>query len=265
MSFVLRLRDGERLTDLCREFEISRKTAYKFLDRYKENGALGLVDQRRVPERIPHRTSEEVTSLIVDLRRTYRTWGPKKLQEILRTKHPDVRIPAVSTIGEILDRKGLIVHRRRRKHGPPSEYAALSSPTAPNELWCIDFKGQFRLGNGRYCYPLTVTDAVSRYILVCEAFEEIDGDQVRLVLESLFKKLGLPKAIRFDGGPPFASTGLMRLSKLSAWWVSLGIKLEQIEPGCPRAEWAARADASHAQSGSNASACNSPSCAAAAV
>jgi len=234
LEFLSRHRKGERVTDLCREFGISRKTAYKFVARYKEHGALGLLDQRRVPERIPHRTSAEVTKLIVTLRREHPTWGPKKLVEVLRKKHPDTRFPSRSTIGEILERNGLIVRKRRRKHHAPVEHSALSVPSKPNDLWCIDFKGQFRLGNGRYCYPLTVTNAASRYVLACEAFEAIDGLQVRIALEHLFKTLGLPKAIRFDGGSPFASTGLMRLSKLSAWWVSLGIRLEQIDPGCPQ-------------------------------
>jgi transposase InsO family protein len=233
MSFLVRLRDGERLTDLCREFGISRKTAYKFVSRYEQDGALGLVDRRRVPQRIRHRTSEAVITLIVELRRKHSTWGPRKLQEVLRTKHPDVRIPAMSTIGDILVRKGMIVRKRRRK-SQPMHYPTLSTPTAPNDLWCIDFKGQFRMGDGRYCYPLTVTDAATRYILVCDAFERIDGDDVRDSLEHLFKTVGLPKAIRFDGGAPFASQGLMRLSRLSAWWLSLGIKLEQIEPASPQ-------------------------------
>lgn len=234
MSFLTRLRDGERISDLCREFGISRKTAYKFVARYKEHGALGLVDRRRVPERIRHRTPQAVTELIVDLRRKRPTWGPRKLQEVLRTKHADVRIPAVSTIGDILVRNGLIVRKRRRKTHVRVPYATLSSPTAPNDLWCIDFKGQFRMGNGHYCYPLTVTDAATRYILVCDAFEAIDGNEVRDSLEHVFKTVGLPKAMRYDGGSPFASNGLMRLSRLSAWWLSLGIKLEQIEPASPQ-------------------------------
>jgi len=169
LEFLSRHRKGERVTDLCREFGISRKTAYKFVARYKEHGALGLLDQRRVPERIPHRTSAEVTKLIVTLRREHPTWGPKKLVEVLRKKHPDTRFPSRSTIGEILERNGLIVRKRRRKHHAPVEHSALSVPSKPNDLWCIDFKGQFRLGNGRYCYPLTVTDAASRYVLACEA------------------------------------------------------------------------------------------------
>jgi transposase InsO family protein len=234
MRFLSRLREGERISDLCREFEISRKTAYKFVKRYEANGVLGLVDQRRRPERIPHRTSEEVKRLIVELRRKHSTWGPKKLQHVLRKKHPGVRIPALSTIGDILVREKLIVRKRRRKHEAPTEYATLSSPTAPNDLWCIDFKGQFRLGNGELCYPLTLTDATTRYILACEAFARIDGGEVRSLLEQVFTTVGIPKAMRFDGGPPFASQGLMRLSRLSAWFLSLGIKLEQIEPASPQ-------------------------------
>lgn len=234
MSFVRRLREGERISDLCREFGISRKTAYKFVARYEDDGPLGLLDQRRVADRIPHRTSDAIVTLIVNLRRKHPTWGPRKLREVLSTRHAETRFPAVSTVGDILARSGLIVRKRRRKHHFPTPYPMLSTPVLPNDVWCIDYKGQFRLGNGRYCYPLTVTDAATRYVLACEAFESIDGADVRKVLEHLFKTVGLPKAIRFDGGAPFASNGLMRLSRLSAWWMSLGIKLEQIEPGSPQ-------------------------------
>jgi transposase InsO family protein len=234
MKFLTRLNDGERMVDLCREFEISRKTGYKFLERFKRLGIVGLLDQRRVPERIPHRTPPETVKLIVDLRREHPTWGAKKLREVLVKRHTGVHFPVPSTIGEILAREKLIVTKRRRSEAASAfPLAHLSEPVHPNDLWCIDYKGQFRLRNGRYCYPLTLTDAASRYILACEAFEQIDGHDVRRVLEDVFSTMGLPSAIRFDGGAPFASTGLARLSKLSAWWLSLGIKLEQTEPASP--------------------------------
>jgi len=233
MKFLARLRAGEPMTDLCREYEISRKTGYKFLKRFEQLGVIGLVDQRRVPERIPHRTSPEVTELITTLREEHPTWGAKKLRKVLEGRHPDVRLPSNSTIGEVLKRQGLVTSRRRRR-SVTTPFSPLSHATAPNDVWCIDYKGQFRLRNGRYCYPLTLTDAASRYILACEAFDRISGDDVRTVLDATFRTYGVPTAIRYDGGSPFASSGLQRLSKVSVWWLQLGIKLEQIEPASPQ-------------------------------
>jgi transposase InsO family protein len=233
MRFLTRLRDGERMTDLCREFGISRKTGYKFAARFEQLSVLGLYDQRRIPERIPHRTSDEVVKLLVELRTAHPTWGPKKLREMLRRKHADVRLPATSTIGDVLKREGLITARDRRRSNPVA-FSPLCHATASNDVWCIDFKGHFRLGDGKYCYPLTVTDAASRYILACEAYHRINGDDVRAALEQVFRTYGLPGAMRFDGGPPFATTGLRGLSALSAWWLQLGIKLERIEPASPQ-------------------------------
>ena len=233
MQFITRLREGERMTDLCREFGVSRKTAHKFVTRYEAHGVNGLMDRRRVASKI-RRTSPEATKRILALRDKHPTWGPKKLRQVLATQQPDVAMPATSTIGEILKRAGRVVVRRRRKHQPPRLPARLSEPKKPNDLWCIDYKGEFRMGNGRYCYPLTITDAATRYILACEGFEAIDGDDVHVVMDRLFAEVGLPAAIRFDGGPPFASTGLLQLSRLSAWWMSLGIRLEQIDPSSPQ-------------------------------
>jgi putative transposase len=231
--FLARLREGERMSDLCREFGISRKTGYKFATRFEQLGVIGLLDQRRVPERIPHRTAPEIAEMLVQLRREHPTWGPKKVRDVLSKRHPELRFPAVSTIAQHLDRAGLVMRRRRRQRDE-TLFSPLSHAQAPNDVWCIDYKGQFRLRNGRLCYPLTLTDAASRYILACEGFERISGDDVRRVLELVFRSQGLPTAIRYDGGPPFASTGLRRLSKLSVWWLRLGIRLEQIEPGCPQ-------------------------------
>jgi transposase InsO family protein len=233
MQFVSRLVDGERMTDLCREFGISRRTGYKFKRRYEQLSVLGLLDQRRVPERIPHRTPVEVVELIVALRTQHPTWGPKKLRDVIQKKHHGVKVPASSTIGSILKRKGLVAPRRRPK-APPIAFSPLCHAVEPNDVWCIDFKGHFRLGNGKYCYPLTVTDAVSRYILACEGYSRIDGREVRTCLEDVFATHGLPGAFRFDGGAPFASSGVAGLSKLSVWWLQLGIRLERIEPGCPQ-------------------------------
>lgn len=233
MKFVMRLKAGERMTDLCEEFGISRKTGYKFWRRFEELSALGLYDQRRAPERIPHRTPIEIVERLLALKKQYSSWGAKKLREKLREKHPGVRVPATSTVNEILKRHNLVKPRRRRTT-PAVVYSPLCHAVEPNDVWCIDFKGQFRLGDGTYCYPLTVTDAVSRYILVCEAFARIDGEQVRVALEDAFRRYGLPRAMRFDGGAPFASNAIAGLSTLSAWWMSLGIELERIEPASPQ-------------------------------
>lgn len=232
MQFIARLKDGERMTDLCREFGISRKTGYKFLDRYERYSAVGLYDQRRVPESIPHRTSPEVTSLIVATRQDHPTWGPRKLRAYLHRKQPGLRLPSASTIGVLLTKHGLVEPRRRRQK-PLVDYSPLCHAQAANDVWCVDFKGQFRLGNKRYCYPLTISDAHSRYLLAVDGLESTRHETAGPVFETCFREFGLPRAIRSDNGTPFASTGLAGLSQLSVWWLRLGIALERIEPASP--------------------------------
>ncbi len=232
MRFVSRYLDGERMTDLCREFEISRKTGYKFLQRYREDGPEGLLDQTRQPRRNPNRTSSGMVATIVELRRRYSTWGPKKLRARLEELHPGVKIPATSTIGQILKDEGLVSKRRRRRRAQPSE-GPLKPSQAPNDLWCIDFKGQFRMKNRKYCYPLTVSDHYSRYLLGCEALEGTSGLPVQTVLSQLFRAHGLPARIRSDNGTPFASVGHLGWSRLTVWLYRLGIEPERIEPGHP--------------------------------
>ena len=233
MKFVARLRSGERMTDLCREFGISRKTGYKLAQRFEDYSAVGLLDQRRVPERIPHRTSREVAELLVELRQRHPTWGPKKLRTRFIAAHPAIAVPAASTIGELLKKRGLVVPKKRRSH-PLVGYSPLCHAEAPNDVWCVDFKGQFRLGNGRYCYPLTVTDAYSRMLLTCEGLESTRGDSAQRTFEESFRRWGLPRAIRSDNGAPFASQGIAGLSRLSVWWLRRGIRLERIEPASPQ-------------------------------
>lgn len=232
MLFVVRLEKGERMTDLCREFGISRKTGYKIHARYKEQSVVGLYDASRAPDHIPHRTSPEVVERVVRLRKEHPTWGPSKLRAWL-LDHEGLRWPAASTIGEMLKKQGLLQPRRRRRGVEPST-TGLSVPTESNQLWCIDFKGQFRLGNGNYCYPLTVTDAHTRFLLVCEGMDRIDGELVWSELEKTFRKFGMPLAIRSDNGSPFASRGPCGISKLSARWLALGIQHERITPGQPQ-------------------------------
>jgi transposase InsO family protein len=232
MRFVVRLERGERMVDLCREFGISRKTGYKLLKRFQAFGATGLFDEPRRPERIPHRTVPELEALIVEARQDHPTWGPKKLRAWLGNENPSLKLPVPSTIGDLLKRRGLVEPRRRRRTAPLHE-GPLQQGLQPNDVWCADFKGQFRLRSGPYCYPLTITDQCSRFLLACEALEGTTCEPARAVFTLAFREHGLPLVIRTDNGTPFASTGLAGLSRLSVWWMRLGIRPERIEPGHP--------------------------------
>ncbi len=233
MEFVARLLDGARMAELCREYGISRKTGYKFKERFERLGPVGLYDMSRAPQRVARRTPEVVRQQIIEARQAHPTWGGRKLRAWLSRRQPGISWPAASTIGSILERAGLVRHRRRRRGVVPFG-ETLREALEPNDVWCADYKGEFRLGNSHYCYPLTVTDQRSRYILGCEAFERVDGAQARLVFERLFAENGLPLAIRTDNGPPFAGQGLFGLSRLSVWWLKLGIVAERIEPAKPQ-------------------------------
>jgi transposase InsO family protein len=232
IQFISKLLEGDKMVDLCREFGISRKTGYKFLERYKSGGFLGLNDLVKRPLNIPHRTPDQIEKLVLKLRKLKPTWGPKKLKVRLEKLHPGIDIPAASTIGDILKRNGYIElkQRRRKKNYFPSD---LTASRSPNEVWCIDFKGQFRLGNGKYCYPLTITDHYSRFLIACEALEDTKTESVFPVFEAIFQKYGMPKIIRSDNGVPFSSVGLAGMSRLSTWFIRLGIRPERIEPGHP--------------------------------
>jgi len=233
LRFVARLLEGEKMTDVCREFGISRKTGYKIFDRYQQDGPVALSDRSRRPVRYANQLPEQIEKLVVTTKRDKPHWGARKIRELLvRRMAGDVRIPATSTIHAVLDRHGLV--KRARERRPRASGTPLSAGTAPNDLWCVDFKGEFRLGNARYCYPLTVTDHASRFLLECEALESVREDPVIAAFERLFRERGLPSAIRSDNGVPFASpNGLYNLSKLSVWWLRLGIGIERIKPGCP--------------------------------
>ncbi|HWB43803.1 MAG TPA: IS481 family transposase [Hyphomicrobiaceae bacterium] len=231
-EFILRLGRGERLTDLCREYGIARKTGEKFKRRFREQGLAGLQDQSRAPGFIPHKTPPELVEVIVAHRRQHPTWGPRKLKETLQ-RSLGRSMPAASTIGDILGSAGLIVPRRRR---PPHQATptALREATAPNDVWCIDYKGQFRLIDGTYCYPLTLTDQFSRYILGCEGMGAISDEAARAHCLEVFATYGLPTVMRSDNGVPFASSGLAGLTKLSVLWLRLGIELERTRPAHPQ-------------------------------
>jgi len=234
MRFVVRLKDGESMASLCREFGISRKTGYKILDRYEDCGLEGLTDRARRPHRYANQLPEQIEAAIVAAKREKPNWGARKIRERLLRRLPhEVKIPARSTIHAILDRHGLVTRTKRcRTH---AQGTPLSSGLSPNALWCTDYKGEFKLGNQRYCYPLTVTDHASRYLLLCEAMQSNQEQFAFTAFERLFQERGLPQAIRSDNGVPFASpNGLFNLSRLSVWWLRLGISIERIKPGHPQ-------------------------------
>jgi putative transposase len=231
--FVARLMDGETMTALCEEFGISRKTGYKIAQRFQRIGVRGLSDRSRRPYRHANQLPLAVETLIVRLKKDYPTWGAPKIRARLRQRWPDIACPAISTVHAVLDRHGLVAHRRRRRRarltGTP-----LAAVSHPNGLWCADYKGEFLLRNQRYCYPLTITDYATRYLLACEALSTTQERYAFSVFERAFQDFGLPEAIRTDNGVPFASAhALYGLSKLAVWWLRLGIRLERIAPGHP--------------------------------
>jgi putative transposase len=233
LKFIARLLDGEQMAGLCREFGISRKTGYKILGRYEDCGLEALTDRSRRPYRQANQLPMQIEKLIVSLRQDKPTWGAPKIRERLKRLYPDVHTPAISTVHAVLDRNGL-VKRRSRHRREPREGTPLSQSQQPNELWCADYKGEFMLADRRYCYPLTITDFASRYLLACEALATTKEIYAFTVFERVFKEFGIPKAIRTDNGVPFASpNALFNLSKLSVWWLRLGIEIERIKPGCP--------------------------------
>ncbi|MER8453894.1 helix-turn-helix domain-containing protein [Mesorhizobium sp. M1428] len=223
------------MSDVCREFGISRKTGYKIYNRYKDEGLEALTDRSRRPVRYANQLPAQIERMIVESKREKPHWGARKIRELLvRKLAGDVRIPAKSTVHAVLDRHGLVSQARKRNRANKAVGTQLSQATRPNDLWCADFKGEFKLGNGRYCYPLTVTDQASRYLLACEAIESTKEGPVIEAFVRLFKERGLPEAIRSDNGLPFASpNGLYNLSRLSVFWLRLGIAIERIRPGNP--------------------------------
>jgi putative transposase len=234
LRFVARLKEGERMAELCREFDISRKTGYKIYQRYKRCGLEGLSDRSRRPYRQANRLPEQIESLIVQLRFKHPTWGAPKIREKLKRQNLGISLPAISTVHAVLDRHGLVSRGGRRARSYKAQGTALSRPSQPNALWCADYKGEFMLADRRYCYPLTLTDFASRYLLCCEALETTKERYAFAVFERAFQEFGLPAAIRSDNGVPFASCGaFFGLSKLSVWWLRLGIGIERIKPAHP--------------------------------
>lgn len=221
------------ISELSSRYNVSRKTLYKWIARHDESGLAGLQDQSRAPMMCPHRTEETIEEAIIAFRKRFPFMGPKKIIARLSELEPNVDWPAPSTAGEILDRRGLVEHRKRRR--PPVHPSRMPArPKAPNDMMTIDYKGHFRLGNHEYCYPLTIVDGFSRYILACEALTSTRYEGTRKVMERVFREFGLPRRILSDNGAPFASPGLAGLSQLSLWWVRLGIGIERIDPGQPQ-------------------------------
>ncbi len=220
------------MEELCAAFGVSRKTAYKWISRYRGEGVEGLGDRSRAPHSCPHQTPEEVAEMIVEIRRAHSRWGPKKILEILGHLQPEIVLPAVSTAGEVLKRAGLVTRRRRRRRWPhPGR--PLRTGQNPNDVWTLDFKGQFRLGDRSLCYPLTTQDRCSRFLIGCQALPSPTTQGVRESMERLFRECGLPEVIRTDNGEPFASHGLRGLTRLNVWWMRLGITHERIEKAHP--------------------------------
>lgn len=222
----------EPFSVLCARFGISRKTGYKWRDRYNEGGPARLLDRGSRPRRSANATPDDLVARLLTLRKEHPLWGPKKLGAVLRAQDPTQPWPAASTLGDLLKRHGLITPRRRRVRWP-RESLERPAPEAPNDTWCVDFKGDFLLGDRSRCYPLTVTDLHSRYLLCIEAFSSIDTLAVIACFLRLFAQYGLPTRIRSDNGVPFATQALGGLSPLSILWLKLGIIHERIDPGHP--------------------------------
>jgi len=227
------LRQVLSVTELCDLYEVSRKTGYKWIDRYLRQGPAGLEERSRRPQGSPNQTAQEIVAALLEARRRHPSWGGKKLLALVHKGHRNWELPHRSTVCDILSRHGMVPKKRtRRRIGHPGK--PTSSILAPNDLWCADFKGQFKTGNGSYCYPLTVTDGFSRYLLGCQGLNSTSVEESKPVFTKLFREYGLTKRIRTDNGVPFATNTLARLSRLSAWWVRLGVLPELIEPGKPQ-------------------------------
>jgi putative transposase len=224
------------LAELCREYGISRRTGYKWINRYEGSGMEGLQDASRAARGHPNQTSQRMVDRILEVRGKHAWWGARKIRAVLARELGAAgaeRVPATSTIGVILRQYGLTASRKKRMRAEGSRQPLVGAAQA-NELWCIDYKGWFRTGDGQRCDPLTVTDRYSRYLLRCQAVEAADGRHTRAVMEGAFQEYGMPRRMRSDNGAPFASTGLGGLTRLAVWWLRLGIQLERITPGQPQ-------------------------------
>lgn len=234
LRFITAYEQGHfSMTELCARFHISRKTGYKWIKRYQTHGFEALKDQSRAPKNCPHRTPRHIEQRLIEVRQAHPRWGPLKIRHYLQGHEPDQAWPAPSTIGDILKRAGLVKQRSPRAKSKHPGTAPLQA-TAPDQVWTADFKGQFRLGSGRYCYPLTVQEAYSRSLLLCQGLPSTHYQGAKRAFTRLFQQRGLPQAIRTDNGAPFASQALCGLSRLSLWWIKLGIEHQRIRPASPQ-------------------------------
>lgn len=234
IKFVLEVEEAAfQFSELCERYGVSRKTGYKWLRRYEQGGLEALRERSRAPHHCPHRTAPEVEERIVKLRRRHPSWGPVTLRMKLQRQCPGVKWPVASTIGQILERKDLVQVRRRRRKPQGLFRTTRVQTEEPNQVFTADFKGEFRTQDGRYCYPLTIQDHCSRFSLCCQALGSTHSKPVRNHFEQVFLEYGLPEAILTDNGVPFAGNGLRRLSRLSVWWIRLGIRPLLIQPGHP--------------------------------
>lgn len=233
LRFVFEYQQGQRtMTELCQHYEIARETGYVWLRRYQAMGLEGLKEKSRARQQHGNQTPEETEEMVLDVREAHMSWGPRKLKRVLERDEPGRKWPAASTIGEMLKREGLVVARRKR-HKTPAYTEPLAHADGANRVWCADFKGWFRTGDGERIDALTITDAHSRYLLRCQAVDKMDTERVQAIFEAAFREYGLPEAIRTDNGAPFASRALAGLSRLAVWWMKLGIVPERIEAGHP--------------------------------
>jgi transposase InsO family protein len=233
LRFVLEYEQGERsMSELCQRYEVSRETGYVWLRRYRAVGWEGLVERSRAAERHQNQTPADIERMVLDLRQAHSRWGPRKLKWVLEKNEPGRVWPAASTMGELIKRAGLVAARKKRVKTPPYS-EPLAHADGANRVWCADFKGWFRTGDGERIDPLTITDAYSRYLLKCQTVEKTDTARVQAIMEAAFREYGMPEAIRTDNGAPFASRALAGLSRLAVWWMKLGIVPERIEAGHP--------------------------------
>ena len=220
------------MISLSQKYGISRPTSYKWLSRYNDLGIEGLKEQSRAPKNCPHRTSKEIIHLVIQEKLKNRKRGPRKVRARLMRLHPEIKFPAISTLAYWLKKEGLVENRKERLRVPPYTQP-FSDCRAPNDVWSLDYKGQFYLQNKRVCYPITVSDNFSRFLLGCDALAGPRYLPTRQCLEAIFREYGLPQAIRFDNGTPFASKGIGGLSRLMIWFILLGITPERIGKGRP--------------------------------
>jgi putative transposase len=233
LRFVAQAQEGlYAFAELCERYGVSRQTGYATLNRYSEMGLDGLKDRSHAPRHCPHRIPEKIQHLLLASRRSHPTWGPRKILEWLRPRHPEKTLPAASTVGDLYTRKSLTKSRPlRRKWSQPGR--ANIAVNGPNDLWTIDFKGEFRTLDGELCYPLTIADAATRFLLAVDGLSSTAHAPARVVVERIFREYGLPAAIRSDNGGPFVTKAIAGLSRLNVWWTQLGIKHDRIAPGRP--------------------------------